>query len=34
MTNPFDAVADPDRHHIWHRLVAVDSEAFVAATGR
>jgi hypothetical protein len=31
MTNPFDAQADPDRHYIWHRLVQVDSEAFVAA---
>jgi hypothetical protein len=30
-TNPFDPISDPDRHHIWHRLVQVDCEAFVAA---
>jgi hypothetical protein len=29
-TNPFHPVSDPDRHAIWHRLVLVDSEAFVA----
>lgn len=29
MNNPFDPATDPDRHHIWHRLVLVDSEAFV-----
>lgn len=29
--NPFDSTTDPDRHHIWHRLVQVDSEAFVMA---
>ncbi len=28
--NPFDPVADPDRHFIWHRQIIVDSEAFVA----
>jgi hypothetical protein len=28
--NPFDLAADPDRHYIWQRLVAVDTEAFVA----
>lgn len=27
--NPFDATSDSDRHHIWHRLISVDSEAFV-----
>src|SRR5688572_33459480 len=31
MTNPFDAAREPDRHHIWQRLVAADSDAF--ATG-
>jgi len=30
MTNPFDATHDPDRHHIWQRLVAADSDAFAA----
>ena len=30
MTNPFDATRDPDRHHIWQRLVAADSDAFAA----
>jgi hypothetical protein len=30
MTNPFDAARDPDRHHIWQRLIAVDSDAFAA----
>ena len=30
MTNPFDATRDPDRHHIWQRLIAVDSDAFAA----
>ena len=29
MTNPFDAEREPDRHYIWQRLVAVDSDAFV-----
>ncbi len=29
MTNPFDGARDPDRHHIWQRLVAADSDAFV-----
>jgi hypothetical protein len=29
-TNPFHSTEDPDRHYIWHRLVAVDTEAFVA----
>ncbi len=29
-TNPFHPVTDPDRHDIWHRLIIVDSEAFVA----
>ena len=28
--NPFDLQLDPDRHAIWHRLVAVDCEAFAA----
>jgi hypothetical protein len=27
-TNPFDARSDPDRHWIWHHLVAIDSDAF------
>jgi hypothetical protein len=27
--NPFDADSDPDRHWIWHHLVALDSDAFV-----
>lgn len=27
--NPFDAQADADRHHIWHRLMRADGEAFV-----
>src|SRR5207237_60767 len=27
--NPFDPAADPDRHALWDRLVAADSEAFV-----
>lgn len=26
--NPFNRQTDPDRHEIWHRLVAVDCEAF------
>lgn len=26
--NPFDRRTDSDRHHIWQRLVAADSEAF------
>jgi hypothetical protein len=30
MTNPFDPTADPDRHHIWQRLIAADSDAFAA----
>jgi hypothetical protein len=29
-SNPFHPVTDPDRHDIWHRLILVDSEAFVA----
>lgn len=29
MINPFDAERDQARHYIWHRLVAVDSDAFV-----
>jgi hypothetical protein len=28
MTNPFDPKAEPDRHYIWQRLVAADSDAF------
>jgi hypothetical protein len=28
--NPFDATTDPDRHHIWHRLIEADTDAFVA----
>ena len=28
--NPFDAKRDPDRHHIWHRQMIADSEAFIA----
>jgi len=27
--NPFDAAKDPDRHYIWHHLIALDSDAFV-----
>jgi hypothetical protein len=30
MTNPFDQAIDPDRHHIWQRLIVADTEAFVA----
>jgi hypothetical protein len=30
MTNPFDPARDPDRHHMWQRLIAVDSDAFAA----
>src|SRR5438046_1465055 len=30
MVNPFDPAADPDRHHLWRRLVEADSEAFIA----
>jgi hypothetical protein len=30
MTNPFDAASDPDRHHIWQRLITADSDAFAA----
>jgi hypothetical protein len=30
MINPFDAAGDPDRHYLWERMVAADSEAFVA----
>lgn len=30
MTNPFDAAGDSDRHHLWQRLVAADSDAFAA----
>ena len=29
MINPFHAKSDPDRHWIWHHLVAIDSDAFV-----
>ena len=29
MRNPFDPEGDPDRHHIWQRLIIADSEAFV-----
>src|SRR3954453_22343508 len=29
MINPFDVTKDSDRHYIWQRLVAVDSDAFV-----
>ncbi|MEA2709117.1 MAG: hypothetical protein QOF78_1718 [Phycisphaerales bacterium] len=29
MRNPFDPMNDPDRHHIWDRLVRADTEAFV-----
>src|SRR6059058_311392 len=29
MINPFDAEPEPDRHYIWQRLVATDSDAFV-----
>jgi hypothetical protein len=29
--NPFDASTDPDRHHIWNRLILADSQAFVAS---
>ena len=29
MINPFDAVADADRHWIWQHLIAIDSDAFV-----
>jgi hypothetical protein len=29
MVNPFDAEADRDRHHLWERMVAADSDAFV-----
>ena len=28
--NPFDATTDADRHHIWHRQIIADSEAFIA----
>jgi hypothetical protein len=28
MTNPFDATRDSDRHYIWQRLIAADSDAF------
>ncbi len=30
MTSPCNPTRDPDRHHIWQRLVAVDSDAFAA----
>ena len=26
---PFDRATDPDRHHIWQRLIIADSEAFL-----
>ena len=29
--NPYDAVADADRHLLWQALVARDSESFIAA---
>lgn len=29
-TNPFDPARDPDRHHLWQRLIAADSDAFAA----
>jgi hypothetical protein len=29
--NPYDFVADPDRHALWQALVARDSESFIAA---
>ncbi len=28
MINPFDVATDAQRHHIWQRLIAVDSDAF------
>jgi len=34
MTNPFDATRDADRHYIWQRLVAADSDAFAAGDWR
>lgn len=30
MLNPFDPPADPERHHLWQRLVMADCEAFLA----
>lgn len=30
MTNPFDPAHEPDRHSIWQRLIAADSDAFAA----
>ena len=30
MTNPFNPTRDPDRHHIWQRLIVADSDAFAA----
>jgi hypothetical protein len=30
MTNPFDRHGEPDRHQIWQKLVAIDSDAFIA----
>jgi len=30
MTNPFNAERDADRHQIWQRLVAADSDAFAS----
>jgi hypothetical protein len=29
MKNPFDRASDPDRHYIWERVIAADSDAFV-----
>jgi hypothetical protein len=29
LSNPFDHSNDPDRHHIWNRLIIADSEAFL-----
>ena len=30
MRNPFDPDRDPERHHIWQRLIFADSQAFAA----
>ena len=30
MTNPFNPTINPDRHHIWERLIRADTEAFAA----
>ena len=29
--NPFDPTTNPDRHHIWDRLIRADTEAFVTS---